>query len=151
VGGVGGDVVDGGVVRLHVSHELTGGGVPQLDVATAAPGNNDVTAREESESADPFLVSIVQRLNQPLTSQIPLLYAGVARSGEESVARYRETLDAVIVGRVKVHLGRDHTALVLRNVEHFDIVILGAGNYVVVSVYSRGSSAEAHNRGLMPS
>ena len=63
---VGGDGVDGGVVSLHLPHQVTGLRAPQLDVTSSATGDDDGLGGQEGQPADPVLVCIVQRLDQLL-------------------------------------------------------------------------------------
>ena len=75
---VGGDGVDGAVVRLHLPHQSTGLRVPELDSSCSASRHHNVTHWEVGETTDPVLVSIVETLHQLLTLEVPLLDAGVS-------------------------------------------------------------------------
>jgi len=131
---VGCDVVDGGVVRLHMSYKLAGGRIPHLDLSAPTPRNDGVTSGKESESAYPLLVSIVQGFYEALAPQIPLLDAGIAGGRKQSVAGDCQALDPVVVWWVEVHLGRDDATLILRNVKHLDVVVFGASDDMIVSI-----------------
>ena len=56
---VGGDRVDGGVVRLHLAHQVARLGAPELYVACAAAANDDRMGGQEGQPANPVLVRIV--------------------------------------------------------------------------------------------
>ena len=146
VGVVGGDGVDGGVVGLHLPDQGACLGVPELDGAGPAARDNNVPPGEICEAAYPVFVSVVETLDELLAPEVPLLDAGVSGGGPEGVPLHRHALDAVIVRRVQGHLGGDHPALVVRDIKHLDVVILAAGDDVVlVQGLIARSDGEAHD------
>ena len=56
---VGGDRVDGRVVRLHLAHQVARLRAPELNVARAAAANDDRMGGQEGQPANPVLVRIV--------------------------------------------------------------------------------------------
>lgn len=150
---VGGDGVDGGVVGLHLPHQGARLGVPELDGARPAARHHDVAAGKIGQATDPVFVSIVETLDElPLAPEVPLLDAGVPGGGPQGVTLDRHALDAVIVRRVQSHFGRDHAALVLRDIEHLYVVILAPGDDVVlVHVLVARPNGQAHDGGLVTS
>ena len=54
-------------------------------------------------------------------------------------------LDAVVVGRLQVHLRCDDASLVLRHLKHLDVVVLATGDHVVIILSVGGSRVQAHH------
>ena len=153
MGVVGGDGVDGGVVGLHLPHQRARLSVPELDGAGPAARHHNVTAGQIGQATDPVFVSVVETLDKlPLAPEVPLLDAGVPGGGPEGVPLDCHALDTVIVRGIQSHLGGDHPALVLRDIEHLDVVILAAGDDVVlVHVHVARPNGQAHDGGLVTS
>ena len=80
VGVVGGDGVDGRVVRLHLPDQVAGLGRPELDGASPAPGHDNVAPGQIRQTTDPIFMCIIQRFDQLLILQIPFLDAGISGS-----------------------------------------------------------------------
>ena len=89
---VGGDGVDGGVVGLHLAHQVAGLRAPQLDVASPAARDDDGVGGQEGQPADPVLVGVVEGLDELLALEVPLLDAVVPAGREEGVALHRQAL-----------------------------------------------------------
>ena len=127
-------------MSLHLADWTAGFSRPEFDDSGPAPGHENLSAWQVSQTADPVLVSVVDGPDQLAGPQVPLFDAEVPGGAEEGVPAQRQTLDPVVVGRVQIGGGRDHTTLALANVEHLQIKYQGKNLKVYKSDFVRNQN-----------
>ena len=147
---IGGDGVNGAIMRPHLSHQIARVRRPKFYRSRSASRHHDVATRQICQPTDPVFVSVVKGLDQLLVLEVPLFDACVTGSRPKCVTIDGHALDTIVMGWVEVHLGCDDPTLVLWHLEHLDVVVLASGDDVVgVHGSVAWTDCQAHNGCLM--
>ena len=123
--------------------------LPKLKDSRSTTRDNGLRSWQKTESGDPILVRVVDGPDQLLWPQVPLLDARVSGGREEEISGHGQTLDAVVMWRVKIDCGGHDAPLAVCDVEDFDVVIFGTGYDVVPFVVNvRLAGGQAHDCSL---